>query len=264
MRFFPWNSGYAFADSDAAAYVAAVETADVQALEYDVKAAIDALFVGLKADGEWNAFGVLHCLAGPRTLAGLAVPMKGAAPTLVNFVSGDINRKTGLVGNGSTKYVNHNRNTNADGQDDQQMWSYLTNPITDNGSTQAVMGVGLSQNGTSHIGRTNGASNYFSRSRSSSTGTSIAIGSGIGLVGMSRNNSASYDLHADGVTQTNTITSQPPFSANIFSFGRNSSGLISPSNQRESFVGIGAAWTNPANIEARIDTYMAAISAAIP
>ena len=258
------SSGFTFADSDAAAYVAAVEAADTQPLETGIKAAIDALFVGLKTDSEWTAFQALRCYAGPRTLAGCAVPMKGVAPTLNNFILADLNRETGLIGNGSTKYVDHNRNNNADGQNDQQMWSYLTGAITDNGSTQVVIGVGLSQNGVSHIGRTNGSSSYFSRNRNASIGTSMAKGSGVGLVGMSRNNSANYDIHADGVTQTNTLASQTPFNGGIFSFGRNSAGLTSPSNQRAAFDCIGAAWTDPANIEARIDTYMAAIAAAIP
>jgi hypothetical protein len=49
-------------------------------------------------------------LAGARTLAGALVPLAGAAPTNVGpFVSGDYNRKTGLVGDGSTKYLNSNR-----------------------------------------------------------------------------------------------------------------------------------------------------------
>jgi hypothetical protein len=255
------SSGFTFADSDAAAYVTAVEAADAQQLETGVKSAIDALFVGLKADGEWNAFGVLHCLAGPRTLAGLAVPMKGAAPTLVNFVSGDINRKTGLVGDVSTKYINSNRNNNTDGQNNQQMWSYLSSlPSAD--TTRAIMGVGVAANGSTHIGHFTTVGTGFVRSRSA---TSATVSISVGLVGISRNNSSNYDYRSAETTTTITQASQTPLAGNIFYYARNNSGSVnSPSNHRAAFKCVGEAWTNPANIEARIDTYMSAIAAAIP
>jgi hypothetical protein len=264
MRFFPWSSGYTFADSDAAAYVAAVEAADTQPLETGVKSAIDALFVGLKADGEWNAFGVLHCLAGPRTLDGLAVPMKGVAPTLVNFVSGDINRKTGLLGNLTTKYINHDRNNNSDGQNDQQVWSYLTS-LPSTGAFRAIFGTGAANAGATNMfeDATTARTAAF-RSRNG-TADSVAAGIAVGLIGVSRDNSANFQFRGAQTNSTITRVSQAPSSGSMFSFARNNGGTAGfYSDQRSSFVGIGAAWTNPANIEARIDTYMAAIAAAIP
>jgi hypothetical protein len=101
-------------DTDAAAYITAVETADGQALEEKTKIAIDNFVLGCKADGIWNAIKACCIMAGARTLAGALVPLVGPAPTNFNFVAGDYNRKTGLVGNGSTKYLNSNRNNNAD------------------------------------------------------------------------------------------------------------------------------------------------------
>lgn len=97
-------------DPDAAAYIAAVEQADNQALEAGVKAAIDAFVRGCKADGIWNAIKASCILAGARTLLGALVPLKGTAPTSFNFVAGDYDRKTGLVGNGTNKYLDSNRN----------------------------------------------------------------------------------------------------------------------------------------------------------
>ena len=44
-------------------------------------------------------------MAGARTLAGALVPVVGPAPTNFNFVAGDYNRTTGLIGDGSTKYL---------------------------------------------------------------------------------------------------------------------------------------------------------------
>jgi hypothetical protein len=101
-------------DPEITAYIAAVETADGQALEPAVKTAYINFILGCKADGIWNAIKASCILAGARTLTGALVPLAGTAPTSFNFVDGDYNRKTGLVGDGSTKYLDSNRNNNAD------------------------------------------------------------------------------------------------------------------------------------------------------
>lgn len=93
---------------DAAAYIAAVEAADGQALEAGVRAAINAFVSGCKQDGIWSALQACCLMAGARTLSGALVPLKGPAPTNFNFVSGDYSRKTGLIGNGATKYLDSN------------------------------------------------------------------------------------------------------------------------------------------------------------
>jgi hypothetical protein len=68
-------------DSDAAAYIAAVEAADGQALETATRTAIDSFVKGCKNDGIWNAIKASCILAGARTLAGALVPLVGTAPT---------------------------------------------------------------------------------------------------------------------------------------------------------------------------------------
>ena len=103
-------------DADAIAYVNAVEAADGQLLEFAVGKAINDFVVGCKLDNTWPAIKASCILAGARTLTGALVPLVGTAPTNNNFASGDYNRKTGLVGNGSTKYLDSNRNNNADPQ----------------------------------------------------------------------------------------------------------------------------------------------------
>jgi hypothetical protein len=85
-----------------------VETADGQSLEEKTKIAIDNFVIGCKADGIWPAIKASCILAGARTLAGALIPLAGTAPTNFNFVSGDYNRKTGLKGDGSTKYLASN------------------------------------------------------------------------------------------------------------------------------------------------------------
>lgn len=95
-------------DADAQSYIAQVESADGQPLEEGVKISINNLILGLKGHNLWSNLNHLLLLSGPRTLNGLLVPVKGTAPTLNNFTIDDYNRKTGITGDGSTKYINSN------------------------------------------------------------------------------------------------------------------------------------------------------------
>ena len=99
----PWLT-----DPDARDFIQRVEAADGAALEDGIKLAYADFIRGCKADNIWNAIKASCILAGARTLSGALVPLVGTAPTNFNFVSGDYNRKTGLVGNGSTKYLDAN------------------------------------------------------------------------------------------------------------------------------------------------------------
>jgi hypothetical protein len=84
-------------DPDAAAYIAAVEAADGQALEDGVRAAMNELIIAVKAIGfNMNTF---FLLAGPRTLAGaLVMPGSLAVLTGSNLVSANYERKSGYLG----------------------------------------------------------------------------------------------------------------------------------------------------------------------
>jgi hypothetical protein len=73
-------------DPDAKAYIAAVETADGQALEPAIRTAYDQFIRGCKSDGIWDAIKASCILAGARSLSGALVPLVGAAPTNNNFV----------------------------------------------------------------------------------------------------------------------------------------------------------------------------------
>lgn len=99
-------------DTDALAYIAAVNAADGSTLEKTAQRAIQTFIAGLKSDGIWSALSLCYVLCGSRTLAGALVPLKGPAPTNVNFVAADYTR-AGLKGNGTSKYLNTNLNSNA-------------------------------------------------------------------------------------------------------------------------------------------------------
>jgi hypothetical protein len=91
-------------DTDAQAYITAVETADGAALEAGVKTAINNFVVGCKADGIWSAIKASCILAGARTLTGALIPLAGTAPTNFDFAelresfkSCSVNRRLGIL-----------------------------------------------------------------------------------------------------------------------------------------------------------------------
>jgi hypothetical protein len=264
--------GWSPADTDAAAYITAVETADNQALENGVKVAIDNFVLGCKADGIWSAIKASCILAGARTLAGALVPLVGTAPTNVGglFVSGDYNRKTGLVGDGSTKYLNSNRNNNADPQNSFHGSVYASTAAT---STSAVfpiyLGVGGGNDGATHFGRANNNGLIFTRCRS---GTAINgpanSGSATGLLGINRSNSTNYILRNTLTNTTLTSSSQLPLSNNILVFASavpSGTGVASGTyaNARIAFYSIGES-LDLALLDARVTTLVNAFAAAIP
>lgn len=246
-------------DADAQTYFTAVEAADGQSLETAVKNAIDAFIVGCKTDGTWSAIKASCILAGARTLAGALVPLVGAAPTNVGgaFVSGDYNRKTGLLGNGSTKNLNSNRNNNADPQNSNHNAVYVTSAGTGT-SVYIGCGAGANEFGANNIGR---AAGLFFRNRNGTTTDVSGAAGATGFLGTSRSSSTTHDLRANGSTQQSTRTSQTPFNGNVFVFSTTSNNFRA--NARFSFYSIGES-LNLALLDARLVTLMSALSAAIP
>ena len=226
-------SGYqGITDPDAATYITAVEAADGQAIEGDVAFAVNDFVVGCKADGIWDAIKASCILAGARTLSGALVPLKGTAPNNFNFVSGDYDRKTGLKGNGSTKYLNSNRNNNADPQNNNHNAAYVT-ALEDGNFLMGATGSTCAENGSNSI---NGAG--FSRNRSS-TGTAFTATAVAGFFGMSRNLSTSYTVRAASTNETILVASSGLFNADVLIYRRSCSSSPTYTSSRLSFYSIG-------------------------
>ena len=226
--------------------------------------AINDFVVGCKSDGIWNAIKASCILAGARTLAGALVPLVGTAPTNVsgNFVAGDYDRKTGLKGNRGTKYLNSNRNNNADPQNDNHNAVYLTEP-PGAGGAHAYMGVGpiTNESGANNIIYTfGGSSRHAFRNRSSST-TDILSSPAIGLIGASRDNSANYTFRVSGSSTGASRTSQTSRSADVIVFSNE--GNTYPTDARLAFYSIGES-LDLALLDARVTVLVNAIGAAIP
>jgi len=247
--------GYSF-DSDASTYIDAVETADGQALETGVRVAINDFVLGCKQDEIWDAIKASCILAGARTLDGALVPLTGGAPTNFNFVSGDYDRETGLVGDGSTKYLDSNRNNNSDPQNSKHLSVYRTEPETRN-TTRALIGLNsgseLLSIATTRFYRINGSQG------AETDATAIT-----GLVGGSRPTSSITQARYAGVTTDYAANSTSPISGNTFVFGRNLSDAVnSASDARISFYSIGES-LDLALLDTRVSNLMTAIGAAIP
>jgi hypothetical protein len=251
-------------DYDAQDYIARVEAADGQALETGVKDAINAFVVGCKSDGIWTAIKASCILAGARTLAGALVPLVGTAPTNNNFVSGDYNRETGLLGNGSTKYLNSNRNNNADPQNSKHLSVYASSAATSGATTYPeYIGAGSSFSGASNIGRLNNNGGLYIQVNQGSAAIVSGIGGSTGFIGVSRSNSSSIDYRAGSSTVNTSQTSQTPYSSNIAVFIDLANTTITGSNARIAFYSIGESLILSL-LDSRVSTLISAYAAAIP
>jgi hypothetical protein len=239
-------------DADAQAYITAVEAADGQSLETAVKDAINAFFVGCKSDGIFNAIKASCILAGARTLSGALVPLVSTmpAPTNVggNFVAGDYNRKTGLKGDGSTKYLDSNRADNADPQNSIHLSIHKSSIST--GAANYYIGSGLA----THI-RTG-----YHRNRNNAVDT-VYIDT-TGFCGMSRSNSSNYTFRSGAATSTITATSNAPATQTHHIFKRADS-VGQFIDARVAFYSIGES-LDLTLLDARVSTLMSDLAAAIP
>ena len=257
-----WKSGYSF-DSDASTYIDAVETADGQALETGVRIAINDFVLGCKQDEIWDAIKASCILAGARTLDGALVPLTGGAPTNFNFVGADYDRETGLVGDGSTKYLDSNRNNNADPQNSNHNAVYVSEAPTSAVTNHVYMGVGpvTNETGANNIIYTFSAPPRHAFRNRSGSSDNISGSPAIGLFGASRDNSANYTYRFSGSSTVASTTSQTPRSADVIVFSNEGNSF--PTDARLSFYSIGES-LDLALLDTRVSNLMTAIGAAIP
>ncbi len=243
-------------DPDAAVYVAAVEAADGQSLETATKVAIHSFVKGCKNDGIWPAIKASCILAGARTLTGALVPLVGTAPTSFNFAAGDYNRKTGLVGDGSMKYLDSNRNNNADPQNNNHVSVFATEL---GAAGRWINTEDLTASGINTIAYASATSNFNLRMRSNAA--AVGVGSAVAskLVGMSRSNSAAFTLRSNSISSSTSQTSDGLASGNTWLY-RGGGGY---SSTRLAFYSIGES-LDLALLDARVTDLINAFGAAIP
>jgi hypothetical protein len=253
-------------DPDVAVYIDRVEAADGQALEVGVKDAINDFVVGCKSDGIWNAIKAACIMDGARTLPGALVPLVGPAPTNYNFVAGDYNRKTGLVGDGSTKYLDSNRANNADPESNVHMAYYATTMVA-NGTTAFLIGsASAGANDGLHIASTSttNPNSHIFRCRQDSVNVGIVANQQIGLAALNRNSSSSYQFRNGGITTLFSAVAAGTTTFTHYIFGMNQANSLQlPAAARLAFYSIGEA-LDLAMLDTRVSALITAIDAAIP
>jgi len=247
-------------DLDARRYVQAVQAADGQLLESAVMRAIDALIAGIKADyGSLGAFNQLCLLAGPRTIAGAMVPAAGTAPTAINFVSGDINRQAGWIGDGTTKAIDTGIAGNTLAQNNAAVFVWTTTAGTTS-TARVLIGNSLATGGT--LLSTITSSSLIRMRKQATTFDDIATaGTTTGFKGMSRAAAGSYVARMNGADSTVTRTSEAPASARLAVFAIDGAAPTTRWDGRMAAWGLSSAITHSL-IEARLSTYLAALAAA--
>ena len=226
--------------------------------------AIDTFIAGCKADGIWDPIKACCVMAAWDGLNGALIPLKGDAPTNFNFVSGDYDRKTGLKGDGSTKYLNSNRANNADPQNDAHVSCYR---IRSEAGNQALI---ASREGGTVIG---------SRFLWLSGGTALFTCNPDADIHDSAGNDVLNIATFQGVSRASSTSTTGRLGGQSYSFTRNSASPINNnlrifcsainatpelfSSARISFYSIGEA-VDLAALDTRVSNLMTAIGAAIP
>jgi hypothetical protein len=246
-------------DQDAAGYIQRVESADGQRLEAGVRRAIDAFVRGCKYDGIWTAIKASCIMAGARTLSGALVPLVGAAPTNFNFVAGDYDRKTGLKGNASTKYLDTNRNNNADPQNSKHLATYVNQAPSADAFLLSSGGSAVAGNAT--LSRTGGTWRGRVNVGVGATPLDSTVITSPAFVAVVRTASNAQTIMVNSVTASNTTASVAPNSLTVHVFAAPDP-LTNRADSPIAFYSIGES-LDPALLRGRVTTLINAIGAAI-
>jgi hypothetical protein len=161
------------------------------------------------------------------------------------------------VGNGSSKYLNSNRNNNADPRNSNHNAAYVTNTGAIGGT---VIAGGVNSTGDNYIDfiSTLGAARHANRHPTNQTNGNYSVG----FLGTSRSNSGFYSYRVPGASGDRSIASEAPSSTIVTVFAR-AAGTAAFSDHRLSFYSIGES-LDLALLDARVTTLMNALAVAIP
>lgn len=215
--------------------------------------AYDTFVKGCKADGIWDSIKACCIMSGWDGLNGALTPLKGTAPTNFNFITDDYDRKTGLIGDGATKYLDSNRNNNADPQNSKSVSAYVTSTSV---TPSNIIGAGGGDPGATIIGGVTGST------RLNCATVASGVSGLIGFIGASRASSTEYIRRRDSINSSIAQASQTPYNGNLFIFNNN--GVVSSfAVNRLSFYHIGES-LDLAALDSRVSTLMTTINSVIP
>jgi hypothetical protein len=200
----------------------------------------------------WDTAGTITTLCA-KGFDGLTVPLRDGmnVGTSYNFVSGDMNVKTGLKGDGTSKYIASGRNNNADGQNNKSIGVWLS-ALGDRAATEGLIGAGST--GDSHLLRA--STSLFFRINYS-TATAVATGDwSSGYIGAQRSSATEINWRNGGSTATASQGSTTPLDSETFVFRRGANYVA----HRVSAYHIGPALTL-ATLDGILSTFMTEVNA---
>jgi hypothetical protein len=121
------------------------------------------------------------------------------------------------VGDGTTKYLNSNRNNNADPQNSNHNAIYVFTADTSGNKVYIGAGVDTNEAGTTNLGVL-GTGDMFFRNRNGGATSITAANSTTGFVGTSRSNAGNYTIRRIGSDTNAVVTSQVPYNGSVFVF----------------------------------------------
>jgi hypothetical protein len=193
-------------------------------------------------------------MAGARTLSGALIPLTGVAPTNNNFVSGDYNRKNGLIGNASTKALLTGYNNTSIPTDNAHLSCYVTQAPSIGALNRIFIGTATGLQGRFYLQcNTISALNFKNRTQAGA-GISIASeGITLGFKGHSRNSSTNTIIRSSQTNTTDTTISVSTFSQSMGVFAGASG--VNYSDARMSFYSLGTN-IDLALLDTRVTTLM--------
>jgi hypothetical protein len=219
--------------------------------------ALRRFVVGCINDNIWDRITAIVPLAGPSSLAGALVPLKGIAPTNFSFVAADYNIQKGLVGNGSTKYLNTGYASSTFGsQNDAHISCYSTSTSV---PTNYFMG-----SATTFVAYTSGSLGYTTAAINNSNAaafTSNSVSAGNMFIGSRRSDSQEFWMRTGSTEDRkgSSFSSAPTASAiHVF---RSSASTTSYTAARLAFYSLGRS-LNMGLLRNRMGTYVSELTLA--
>jgi hypothetical protein len=196
-------------DPDAQDYFDRVATAGCVIAD-DAKTVVNNFVLALKAgDNYWSIIDHLNIFGACGSLVGAAVPLKGSVNAqFFNIVAGDYNRKTGIKGNASNKYINTGRLITQQAQNDAHYACHLTEAPT--GNTSYFGAGGTTGGAVSYSG--GGTSQHSVRLHYGNTAAIGPTGNFTGSFIISRATTPAYVVRANSTNysgSSGTVTQNP-------------------------------------------------------
>jgi len=249
-------------DTDALTYINAVQAADGQSLENGIKIAINDFVVGCKSDGIWTSIVNSCIMAGANTLSGALIPLVGTAPGNVGFTSSDYNRKTGLIGNGTSKYLATAYNNTVLPTDNDHLSCYVTQAPTIGAATKIFIGTATGSGGRLYIACNTTSGLNFKNRTSLTAGITIANeGITTGFKGNTRSGPTSTIFRTSQANTSDATASTTLISQTIGIFAATTP--VQYTDARMSFYSLGTN-IDLALLDSRITTFMNTLNSILP